>query len=125
MTIAKYLEYAQQNEEILLADIGDLRRDPSVPNSVLVTWRISFDQIKNTFPSAAELLSLMSVLDRQGIPEFFICKDDNRLAFEDALAPLNDFALITSEVDGKSFGMHRLVQLATKTWLCMHGEIGK
>lgn len=32
MTIAKYLTYARQNEEILLVDTGDLRRDPSVPN---------------------------------------------------------------------------------------------
>ena len=115
MTITKYLKYAQQNKEILLADTGDLRRDPSVPNSVLVTWQISFDQIKNNFPLAAELLSLMSFLNRQGIPEFFICKDDNRLAFEDALAPLNNFALINSEADGECFGMHRLVQLATRT----------
>ncbi|KAI9872046.1 MAG: hypothetical protein M1830_002125 [Pleopsidium flavum] len=125
MTIAKYLAYARQNEEILLADTGDLRRDSTVPNSVLVTWRISFDQIKKSFPPAAELLSLMSVLDRQGIPEFLLCKDDNRLAFEDALAPLNDFALIASEADGECFGMHRLVQLATRKWLHIHGEITK
>ena len=125
MTITKYLEYAKQNEEILLADTGDLRRDPNVPNSVLITWQISFDQIKKSFPPAAEVLSLMSVLDRQKIPEFLLCKDDNRLAFEDALNPLNDFALIASEANGKCFGMHRLVQLATRTWLCMHGEITK
>ncbi|MCJ1270175.1 hypothetical protein MMC22_010071 [Lobaria immixta] len=125
MTIAKYLTYARQNEEILLADTGDLRRDPSVPNSVLVTWRISFDQIKKSFPPAAELLSLMSVLDRQGIPGFLLCKDDNLLALEDALAPLNDFALIASEADGECFGMHRLVQMATRTWLRIHGEIIK
>ncbi|MCJ1240785.1 hypothetical protein MMC14_008789 [Varicellaria rhodocarpa] len=125
MTITKYLKYAQQNEELLLADTGDLRRDPSIPNSALITWRISFDKIKKSFPPAAELLSLMSVLDRQGIPEFFLCKDDNRLAFEDALTPLNDFALITSEADGECFGMHRLVQLATRTWLHIHGEIMK
>ncbi|KAL9114581.1 MAG: hypothetical protein Q9187_007434, partial [Circinaria calcarea] len=125
MTIAKYLAYARQDEEILLKDTGDLRRDPGMPNSVLVTWQISFDQIKKQFPPAAELLSLMSVLDRQGIPEFLLCKDDNRLVFEDALAPLNDFALITSEAEGECFGMHRLVQLATRAWLRVHGEIEK
>lgn len=125
MTIAKYLAYARQNEKILLADTGDLRRDPSVPNSVLVTWHISFDQIRESSPPAAELLSLMSVLDRQGIPEFLLRTDDNPLAFEDALAPLNEFALITSEADGEYFGMHLLVQLATRTWLHIHGEITK
>ncbi|KAI4134497.1 MAG: hypothetical protein LQ347_001477 [Umbilicaria vellea] len=125
MTIAKYLAYARQNEKILLADIGDLRRDPSMPNSVLLTWHISFDQIRESSPPAAELLSLMSVLDRQGIPEFLLRKGDNSLDFEDALAPLNDFALISSEADGKCFGMHRLVQLATREWLHRHGEVTK
>ena len=99
MTIAKYLAYIQQNEEILLADTGDLRRDPSVPNSVLVTWQISFDQIKKSYPRAAEALSLASVLDRQGIPKFLFYKDNNRLDFEDALAPLDYFALVTFGAD--------------------------
>lgn len=67
----------------------------------------------------------MSVLDRQGIPEFLLCKDDSRLALEDALAPLNDFALIAFKADGECFEMHRLVQLATRTWLRIHGEIMK
>ena len=125
MTIAKYLAYARQTEEILLSDMGDLRRDPSVAHSVLVTWQMLFDQIKKTYPRAAELLSLASVLDRQSIPGFLFHKNENRLDFEDALAPLNDFALITFEEDGESFSMHRLVQVATRNWLHIHDEIVK
>jgi hypothetical protein len=34
-----------------------------------VTWQISFEHIRQTRRSAAELLSLMSFFDRQGIPE--------------------------------------------------------
>ncbi|MCJ1231813.1 hypothetical protein MMC12_008492, partial [Toensbergia leucococca] len=122
MTIAKYLAYIQQNEEILLADMGDLRRDPSVPNSVLVTWQISFDQIKKSYPRAAELLSLARVFDQQGIPKFLFYKDNDCLDFKDALAPLDYFALITFEADDECFGMHRLVQLAMRKWLHIHGE---
>ena len=58
MTVAEYLAYTRQNEEILVADTGDLRRDPSVPNSVLVTWQISFDQIQKSHPPAGEHLSI-------------------------------------------------------------------
>lgn len=65
----------------------------------------------------------MSVLDRQGIPESLLCNDSSRLEFENALAPLIDFALITSEADREYFGMHRLVQLATRTWLHRHEKI--
>lgn len=125
MTISKYLTYIGEIEALQLKDMGGIRRDFTVPNSVIITWQISFDQIKKTDPQAAELLSLMSVLDRQGIPEFLFCKEGNRLDFDDALAPLNHFSLITSEIGGKSFGMDRLVQLAMRTWLKTHGEIEK
>ena len=72
LTVSKYLAYLRKNEKILLKDMGDLRRDHDVPNSGLKTWQISFDQIKSYHPQAANLLSLMSVLDRQGIPEFLL-----------------------------------------------------
>ena len=71
MTIAKYMIYAQQNEKILLKNMGDLQKNHSIPNSVLPTWQISFDQIKKSSPRATELLSLISVLNRQRIPLFF------------------------------------------------------
>ncbi|KAH7418713.1 hypothetical protein BKA64DRAFT_717375 [Cadophora sp. MPI-SDFR-AT-0126] len=46
-----------------------LRRDREAKNSIIVTWQISFDYIRQIRPSAADLLSLMSFFDRQGIPE--------------------------------------------------------
>ncbi|PQE31720.1 hypothetical protein CJF32_00001045 [Rutstroemia sp. NJR-2017a WRK4] len=46
-----------------------LRRDWEAKNSIIITWQISFDHIRNIRPSAADLLSLMSFFDRQGIPE--------------------------------------------------------
>jgi hypothetical protein len=46
-----------------------LRRDWGAKNSIIITWQISFDYIQEIRPSAADLLSLMSFFDRQGIPE--------------------------------------------------------
>jgi len=50
-SISKYLKYFLRNEtnqvSLLSNDGGDLRRDFEVPNSVLMTWQISFDQIKD------------------------------------------------------------------------------
>ncbi|KAM7188718.1 hypothetical protein V8F33_010488 [Rhypophila sp. PSN 637] len=51
---------------------GDLRRDVGVSNAVLTIWQISFDYIRSKRPSAADLLSLMSFFDRQGIPEWVL-----------------------------------------------------
>ena len=130
MTVAKYLAIFWENEanrmKLLNEDSGDLRRDPGVPNAVITTWQISFDQIGNDRPSATELLSLMSVLDPRGIPEFLLSRGCNSvLEFEDALAPLIDFSLITTEASRKAFDMHPLVQLATRKWLTLRGGLEK
>lgn len=124
MTIARYSDFLRKNERILLHDMGDLRRDPTIPSSVLMTWQISFDQINVENRAAAQLLSLMSVLDRQGIPQFLLQGDsEDDLQFEGRLAPLEEFSLITFEGDGRSFQIHRLVQMAIRSWLERHGEI--
>ncbi|KAF1934502.1 hypothetical protein EJ02DRAFT_439797 [Clathrospora elynae] len=73
MTIAGYLSEFRANdkrrESLLNRDAGDLRRDESASNSVVTTWQISFERIRQERPSAAELLSLMSFFNPQGIPE--------------------------------------------------------
>jgi len=51
---------------------GQLRRDWEAKNSIIITWQISFEHIHRTWPSAADLLSLMSFFDRQGIPEALV-----------------------------------------------------
>jgi len=131
MTISKYLRYFRHNEKhqvsLLSKDGGDLRRDPEVPNAVVITWQISFDQIKKQNLPAADLLSRMCVLDRQGIPRFLFCQDDDSdaLDFEDAIGTLIAFSFVAAEKDGDIFQMHPLVQLSTKKWLEAHGEIEK
>ena len=125
MTVSKYLASFRQNKPILMEDMKDLRRDLSVPNSVIITWQLSFDQIKKTSPKAAELLSLISMLDRQGIPEFLFSSDDDSWEFENAIGVLSDFSLIVTETGGESFGLHRLVQIATRKWLDVHDETEK
>ena len=125
MTVAKYLAFLRENEKVLLEDMGDLRRDPDMPNSVIKTWQVSFNQIKKDHPKTAELFSLMSVLDRQGLPDYLFSRGETDLDFGDNVARLIDFSLLNSSVDGHTFGMHRLVQIAMKFWLELHGETQK
>jgi tetratricopeptide (TPR) repeat protein len=72
-SIAQYLEKFQRSnaEETSLLDYeaGYLRRDRDANNSIMITWQISFNHLQQTKPSAADLLSLMSLFDRQDIPE--------------------------------------------------------
>ena len=128
MTIARYLQLIRHDEDnqikLLSNNEADLRRDPGFPNSVIKTWQISFSQIKHQNPAAADLLSCMCMLDRQGIPEFLLCEDDDQsLKFEDAIGTLIQFSFVTEEKEQKVFAMHRLVQVATRKWIETYGEV--
>ena len=72
-SVLQYVEELQKGDwkraSLLNFEGGQLRRDGEAKNSIIITWQISFDHIRQTRPSAADLLSLMSFFDRQGIPE--------------------------------------------------------
>jgi hypothetical protein len=77
-SIAQYLEDFQSSDaqklELLDYDVCNIHRDMDAKNSILVTWSLSFERIRQTRQSAADLLSLMSLFDRQGIPESVLQK---------------------------------------------------
>ncbi|KAH9203201.1 putative kinesin [Leptodontidium sp. 2 PMI_412] len=56
-----------------------LRRDREAKNSIIVTWQVSFDHIRKIRPSAADLLSLMSFFDRQGIADALLQKRSEQI----------------------------------------------
>jgi tetratricopeptide (TPR) repeat protein len=128
-SVQQYLkEYRQSDSRatsLLNQRAGHLRRDEAASNAILITWQISFDHVRSSRQSAADLLSLMSFFDRQGIPEALLRSrdstannsDDNDDDFEDDLDTLRDYSFVTVTRDAKTFEMHSLVQLATRKWL--------
>jgi tetratricopeptide (TPR) repeat protein len=54
---------------LLEESIHEPNRDVRRTNSVVKSWHLSFQYVRQTSPSAARLLSLMCLFDRQGIPE--------------------------------------------------------
>ncbi|EAQ93491.1 hypothetical protein CHGG_01726 [Chaetomium globosum CBS 148.51] len=139
---AAKLETERKKSRLLEHDAGDLRRDGGASNAILTTWQISFDHIRSERPSAADLLSLMSFFDRQGIPESLLksskqtktatrasgsedaedsgsdsSDDEMDGRFEDDVAILRDYDLIVVNEAGDQFEMHGLVQLSMRKWL--------
>ncbi|PVI00782.1 TPR-like protein [Periconia macrospinosa] len=126
----------------------ELRRDSEAENSIITTLQITFDYIRETRPSAGDLLALASFFDRQGIHEELLrvkqgqherssnsvqvwedkdsssqsSADDSR--FEDAIQMLRAFSLISVDMDGVNFEMHGLVQLAIQHWLKKNDQLG-
>ncbi|KAK0617248.1 hypothetical protein B0T14DRAFT_262902 [Immersiella caudata] len=155
--LAKFRENERTRARLLGYDGGDLRRDGGASNAILTTWQISFEHIRFKRPSAADLLSLMSFFDRQGIPGWVLKPsrttstaragdldkagdresddsgsttdddvDDSIYAggdvddrFEDDVAMLRDYCLVSTDETGDKFEMHGLVQLSTRKWLEM------
>jgi tetratricopeptide (TPR) repeat protein len=139
MTIAGYLKEFQKNskkrESLLNWDAGELRRDESASNSVVTTWQISFEQIRRERRSAAELLSLMSFFNPQGIPEATLRRyskeaegmadaedEEADSAFNEDLDTLQAYSLVSIKADNDACKMHALVQFCTRVWLSSFGN---
>ncbi|KAH8726854.1 hypothetical protein GQ44DRAFT_704911 [Phaeosphaeriaceae sp. PMI808] len=134
--LEEYLQSDSRKTSLLNQEAGHLRRDEAASNSVLITWQISFDYIRSKRQSAADLLSLMSFFDRQGIHEALLrsqsgTANERVLAvsvndrFEDDVLTLRDYSFITVTRDANAFEMHSLVQLATRKWLENQGQVDK
>ena len=121
MTIPKYcaeFRSSQENQTTLLnSNHADLRRDGALPNAVITSWQLSFDHIRRAYPEAANLLSLMSIFNRQAIPQFLIQGGYDDLAFCEVMRPLLSFSLVRAETTGQMFELHRLVQITIRHWL--------
>ena len=132
LTASGYLYEFRRNdkrrESLLNWDSGDLRRDENVSNSVVLAWQMSFERIREQRRSAADLLSLMSFFNPQGIPEWILRshsrsvaktgdEDGADIAFDEDLDILQSYSLITSMADSGVCEMHALVQFCTRVWL--------
>jgi tetratricopeptide (TPR) repeat protein len=125
--LTEYAESDSRKTSLLNQAAGHLRRDETASNAVLLTWQISFEHIRNSRRSAADLLSLMSFFDRQGIQEALLrgssstASDDD---FEEDVVTLREYSFITV-LHAKMFEMHSLVQLATRMWLENQDQLDK
>ncbi|KAJ5929743.1 P-loop containing nucleoside triphosphate hydrolase protein [Penicillium verhagenii] len=150
-SVSQYLKEFQKSDlkktSLLNHDGGQLRRDRDASNSILITLQISFDHIQQVQPGAADLLSLMSFFDRQGIPETLLqSREVKKSGVEDFTSTDNDedartemmqdelekniwilrnYSMVSTSLDGTIFQMHRLIQLAMRNWLETRGQLEK
>jgi tetratricopeptide (TPR) repeat protein len=138
MTISGYLDEFRRNdrkkENLLNRDAGDLRRDNSASNSVVTTWQISFERIREERCSAADMLCLMSFFNQQGIPESVLLSHAKNIAeigdevdveneFNEDLDILRVFSLVTETPNNDTYEMHPLVQFCTRVWLSSFSDV--
>ncbi|KAK3937089.1 hypothetical protein QBC46DRAFT_417131 [Diplogelasinospora grovesii] len=134
-SVGEYLRLLGQSDQqlvdLLSEEFETVGRDSETSRAVTETWILSFEQIQRQSVFAGELLSLMSLFDRQAILSVFLShyseqQQDQELRggvqLTKALGVLKAFSFVTED-RGHGFDMHRLVQLVTRKWLVRKGTI--
>lgn len=135
MTIGEYQTLREGGDTALIDQLCEHfpsdQRDEDMPNAVAAAWFISFEQIMRTDPLAAEIMSVMSLLDQQAIPDDLVVtyqtqrggsEASDRRQYEDrrrritSLGTLIAYSFITKSTE-ETYDMHRLVHLVTRRWL--------
>jgi transcriptional regulator with XRE-family HTH domain len=119
-SLADYLHLYQTHRHALLSRRG--RQATRYPASVATTWELSFQQVEQTNPAAAELLRLCAFLAPDHIPEELLTRGAphwptalqeavaDRFHFNQALETLLAFSLVKRLADQRLLSIHRLVQ---------------
>ena len=120
ITPLEYLILLQEEEEAAVELLSEDFRDPGrykdIQNSVVTTWLISFKRIRDENEAAADYLSFMACINPRNIPKDLLPDQPTKKRKTDALGLLSAYSFINSGQDA-SISMHRLVHIATRTWL--------
>lgn len=118
ISLSDYLALLQEQEQDAV-DLSEDFRDPGrykeIQNSVITTWLISFKQIQYQNQSAADYLSFMACINPRNIPRSLLPLQITKKQCLDALGLLNAYSFTNHE--GMYINMHRLVHIATRSWL--------
>ncbi len=116
----QYLDLYRSHGVSLLRSRGGIVLDH--PDSIATSWSLSFSLIEQRSPLAADLLRLCAILHPDAIPEELFLKaathigptlaaiEDNPLAFNQALAIIQNYSLVRRNGHEQTLSMHRLVQ---------------
>lgn len=120
-TLFEYLARYQQQRTALL-QLRSKVDSEDYPDSVATTWLLSFQQIKEKSPAAAELLRLCAFFAPDAIPEEILTKGASLLGpilapiagkvaqLNQAIEMLSASSLVRRNTGEKTFSIHRLVQ---------------
>jgi tetratricopeptide (TPR) repeat protein len=121
ITLGCYLSLLAEQEEEVIAllseEFEDDGRYRDVKNPVATTWLISFEQIQQSNPLAAQYLSFMSCVDPKEIPQSLLPPGSSRKEETDAIGTLYAYSFVSRRPADPVLDLHRLVHLATRNWL--------
>lgn len=126
-SLLEYLALYQRHHSALLNRQSGLSAD--YPHTVAGTWSLSFQQVEQESPAAAELLDFCAFLDPDAIPETILTEGadslgpvlgsvaSNPLLLNEAIQTLRRYSLIKRDPETRILNVHRLVQVILKDGL--------
>ncbi|KAL3448259.1 hypothetical protein BJX65DRAFT_307124 [Aspergillus insuetus] len=124
-TLEDYLCLLAAQEEdvvsVLTEDFEDDGRYTDIQNPVATTWLVSFSQIQSSDPLAVEYLSFMACINPRNIPQSLLLSRVSDKKETEALGILKAYSFVSEEPKTKDLSLHRLVYLATRTWMKKDG----
>ncbi|PYH64327.1 putative kinesin light chain [Aspergillus vadensis CBS 113365] len=119
LDLSTYLGLLQEKEpdivELLSEDFRDPGRYDDIQNPIIITWLISFKQIQRQDQLAADYLSFMACINPRNIPYSLLPASTSKKRQVDALGLLSAYSF--TNVHDLDLSLHRLVHIATRTWL--------
>jgi len=120
-----FRENEEQMKDLLSRSFYDIQREAPY-ESILSTYFVTFAQIRQQMPLAADLLRLMAFFNHHNIPEELLTQYgpegmDHSANFRSAIGKLLGFSLVTMVrcgcMDRKFYDLDRLVQLSLLEYL--------
>ncbi|KAL4812736.1 violaceus kinesin [Aspergillus spinulosporus] len=119
--LSEYTALLQEQEsdaiESLNEDFGDDGRYQEIQNPVATTWLISFQQLQQINPLAADYLSFMACINPRDIPQSLLPEATSKKQKIDAIGLLKAFSFVSEQVIDNALSLHRLVHISTRNWL--------
>lgn len=113
VTLAEYLALVDCQEQeiidLLTEQFEDDARYSDLKNPVATTWLISFQQIQQRDPLAADYMSFMACIDHKDVPQLLLPPGSSRKQEMDAIGTLSAYSFITRRAEDLAIDLHRLV----------------
>ncbi|KAF2468341.1 TPR-like protein [Lindgomyces ingoldianus] len=115
----------QEAIELLTEEFEDDARYSDMKNPVATTWLISFRQIQQHDPLAAEYMSFMACINHKDVPQLLLPPGPSRKKEMDSIGTLSAYSFITRRSEDLALDLHRLVHLTVRNWLRNEGVLAE
>lgn len=126
MPTSRYLELMHSTEKdrmnLISRNFHDSTRYPGLPNAVGTTLLVSFNELKDSDPNAAELLTYIAYIEPKSIPRSILPPQESQEEMEFAIGTLSAYGFVTKEDGDGMFDMHPLIQLSARLWVQNEGR---